>query len=70
MSKTQTRPLPLNDKTDLLSTSQAARQLGLRRHQLSYRLENGTFPDIAARIGGKRAFSPQLIEHYREILAK
>ncbi|MFH5803192.1 MerR family transcriptional regulator [Alienimonas sp. DA493] len=52
---------------DLMGLAEVSRLLGVRKHRISYALDNGLLPETA-RISNKRAFSPddvrRLAEHF------
>ena len=43
---------------DLLSISQVAALLGIRKHRLEYAIKSGYIAELSRRFLGKRAFSP------------
>lgn len=45
-------------QTNLLSTSQVAALLGIRKHRLEYAIVSGRIPEPSIRFLGKRVFSP------------
>jgi hypothetical protein len=45
-------------QTSLLSTSQVASLLGIRKHRLEYALTSGLIPEPKLRFLNKRAFDP------------
>ncbi len=45
-------------QTNLLSTSQVAALLGIRKHRLEYAIASGYISEPALRFLGKRVFSP------------
>ena len=54
--------------SELLSTTQVARQLGLQPYQLAYLLATGKVREPGTRVAGKRAWRPEEVERAAQVL--
>lgn len=54
------------ERKNMFSTTEAARLIGVKVHQLKYAIENGSIPDASATFVGKRVFTEHDIERMKE----
>lgn len=54
------------ERKDMYSTTQAAKLIGVKPHQLKYAIESGMVEDVTTTFAGKRVFNTQDIERIKK----